>query len=142
MQNKLFRTLVTIFMILFVVVSGLTIYNSNTKKKAIQTATATVGEAFQANVEYSKALNRIIVKKHFNNESELYELTQDVLPKLSIIGEYDIVDLLSFRGYYKDTKEDFQFYDIKFKDISKLNWNEINNFEDFLSYLNIVIGTH
>ena len=73
-----------------------------------------------------------------NNENELYELTSEALPKLAPIGEHDVVNLLSVRTYYGGNKDDFQMYDIKFININKINWDEINNFDDFLSKINML----
>ena len=130
------KKIIMVFVIILIVAGGLTLYNKNTEKKAIETAVDGIGEIFQAHTEYSKKSNRVIVEKFLKNEEELYQLIKSQLPKLSIISDYEIIRLLSFRAYYGDTKEDFQFFDIEFKDINKIGWDKINNFNDFLSYLN------
>lgn len=138
MKNSgLFKGLVILFVVISVIAGGLFIYNNNTKKKAIEAATIAAESAFHARAEYSKGSNRIIVEKYIKDEDSLYLLTKEALPKLSIIGDYDVIELLSVRAYYGDTKDNPQYYDIKFKDIKRLNWDEIDNFDDFLTYLNV-----
>jgi hypothetical protein len=132
-SNKIFKGL--IFMIIVILILGLALYayNKSKEKQAIELIENTASKVFNASVEYSKNSNRIIVEKYLENEKELYELTKTSLPKLSPIGDYDIVDLLSVRAYYGESKDDFQFYDIAFKDINKIRWETIKNFDDFLN---------
>lgn len=137
-NNNIFKALIVLIIITSVAVLGLTIYRNNTEKKAIETATTVVGELFGASADYIKKSNRVIVEKYLNDEKELYELTREVLPKLSIIGDYKVIDLLSVKAYYNEDKNDFQMYNIKFGNINKINWNEINDFDDFLNKINIL----
>ncbi len=136
MNNLLFRIAIMVLIVLLIGVVGLTMYNNNTKKKAVEYAITAVEEAFHTGAKYSAGSSRIIVEKYIEDEESLYQLTKEALPKLSIIGDYDVVELLSVRAYYGETKNNPQFYDIKFRDINKLEWGEISNFDDFLFYLN------
>ena len=138
MKNSgLFKGLVILFVVISVISGVLFIHNKNTKKKAVGAAIVAVESVFSARAEYSEGTNRIIVEKYIKGEESLFYLTKEALPKLSIIGDYDVIELLSVRAYYGETKDNPQYYDIKFKDIKRLNWDEINNFDDFLTYLNV-----
>ena len=137
-SDKIFKILVIFCLVALVTGSVLKMYNNYTEKKAISNAIASVDNAFKGNSKYHKKTNRIVIEKSLKNEEELYNLTKEALPKLSSIGNYGVVYLLSVRVYYNGNKEDFQYYDIKFRDISKLNWNNINNFNDFLNYINVL----
>lgn len=134
-MNEGMKRLVYLGVVIFIVAIVLTAYNKNTEKKAIESASRFVGELFEAKTEYSKASNRLIVEKYVKDEKELYEVTKKVLPFLSSVGEYDVINLLSMRAYYGDNKNDPQFYDIKFKDIHKIRWEMIRNFDDFLNQI-------
>jgi hypothetical protein len=137
-SDKVFKMLVAIIIVCGALAIILNAYNKHTINKAINAVVEATEEAFNTRADYSKGSNRIIVKIYnLENEEELFNLTKDALPLLSPIGEYDIVNLLSVRTYYKGNKDDFQFYDVKFKDINKIEWDKINNFDDFLTYLNV-----
>lgn len=134
-KSRLFKILGIVIIILLFLVIGLRKYNSYKSNEAIKIAVEAVGVAFNASTEYAKETNRIIVKKYVKDEEELLNVTKKALPMLSAIGDYDIIELLSVRGYYDEDRNDFQFYDIYFSDIKKLEWDKINSFDDFLNQL-------
>lgn len=134
----IFKTLVIVVIIIGVMAFVLNIYNRYSINKAINAAVSAVEVVFNGKAEYSKGSDRIIVEIYnLEDEKELFDLTKEALPLLSSIGEYDIVTLLSTRAYYKGNKNNFQFYDIRFKDIDRIEWDKTNNFDDFLTYLNV-----
>ena len=130
------KTFVYLGIIILIAAIGLTSYNKNIEKEAIENATMLVGETFKAKAEYEKYSNRIIVEKYIKDEEELFKITKQSFPFLTQIGEYDVVNLLSMRGYYGENKSNPQFYDIKFKNIDKIKWEKIRNFDDFLNEIN------
>lgn len=132
-KTKKILTYFSLIILLLAVV--LTMYNRNTEKKAIENATILVSKAFMASTEHPKNSNRIIVEKYLKDEKELLDITKTALPLLAPIGEYNVVDLLSVRAYYGENKNNPQFYDIKFKDINKIRWEIVRDFDDFLNEL-------
>lgn len=135
-SNKLLKWFMYLCIIISLFVAVLTIYNKNSEKKAIEAATRIVGKAFIASSEHPKNSNRIIVEKYLRDEKELLSITKEALPLLTTIGDYDVMELLSVRAYYGENKDNPQFYDVKFKDIKKIRWEMIRNFDDFLNEIN------
>lgn len=135
---KLYKVLVVVFIVASIAGIAINQYNKSVENKAIDTVLAAIATAFEASAKYESGSDRIIVEIYdLKNENELYELTSKALPIISPIGEYNVVELLSVRTYYEGNKDDYQFYDIKFKDIGKIEWAKIHNFNDFLSYTNL-----
>lgn len=134
-SNTVVKVSGIIIAILLIIVIGIRKYNNYKLNEAIEMAVEGVGVAFNASTEYEKATNRIIVKKYVRDEEELMRVTKKALPMLSVIGDHDFIGILSVRGYYDDERNDFQFYDIYFSDIKNLEWDKINNFDDFLNQL-------
>lgn len=135
-SNKLQKLLIYFGVFVLVIAIGLNMYNKNTEKRAIENATTLVSQAFSASAEHPEKSNRIIVEKYLRNERELLDTTKEALPLLTPIGDYEVVELLSVRAYYGENKDNPQFYDIKFKDIKRIRWEIIQNFDDFLNEIN------
>lgn len=134
-KNRIFKMLCIVFVVLLVIGFGLKKYNDYQLKETIELAIETVGVAFNARTEYEEGSSRIIVTKYVKDEKELFEATKKALPILSVIGDYDFIELLSVRAYYDENKDDFQYYDIYFPDIKDLEWDKMNTFDDFLNQL-------
>lgn len=138
-SNKIFKMLVIIFIVLGVIAMALNFYNKSIEKKTIKASVEAVETLYNGKAEYSKGMKRIIVGiNNVEDEKELYELTRKVLPQLAVIGDIDYIELLSVRCYYNGDKNNPQFYDVKFKDINRIEWDKIYNFDDFLTYLNFI----
>lgn len=134
-KSRIFKILCIIFVVLLVIGFGLKKYNDNRLKETIDLAVETVGIAFNASTEYKEGTSRVIVTKYVKDEKELFEVTKKALQILSPIGDYDFIELLSVRAYYDEDKENFQYYDIYFSDIKRLEWDKMNTFNDFLNQL-------
>lgn len=135
-SNKIYKSLVVFCLVVLAVGVALKIYNNYTEKKAVNNAISTTENAFNRNVKYHRGTGRIVVELNVKNEGELFKVTKNALPHLVSLNYGDIVKLLSVRTYYNGDKNNVQHYDIYFKDIGRLNWDKINNFNDFLNYIN------
>lgn len=139
--NVLFKVMVVVFIL--AASSGLIlhIYNTNIEKKAIETSLNLVGSSLKASTDYKKGSGRIIANiYHIKNESELFNLLKNSFPRFEKVGEQNIINILSIRVYYNGDKDNFQFYDIKFNDIKKIDWEKIDSFEKLISFSNAYLN--
>lgn len=138
--NVLFKIMVAIFILATSLGLILHIYNANIEKKTIEKSLSLVKSTLKSNTEYIKESNRIIAEiYHIKNERELFILLKSGLPRFSEIGENNIINSLSIRVYYNGDKNNFQYYDIKFNDIRKIDWEKVDNFEKLLTFSNVYL---
>ena len=130
---KVIRMLLIVVIVIAFVVGSI---KSKNRNKQLDQVASYVSKAFGGDVEYKKNSNRMIVTVSIaNNEEQLLELSKKALVYLAPLGENELLDLLSVRAYYGGNVERSQFYDVKFKDLGRVDWETITNFDQFLNTL-------